>query len=250
MARVNLLPPEVSRRSAQRRATMITAALLLLYLVLLGLLYAVKLVQVNEARAARDATQAEVAAVQSQLAALQPFRELDAQIQERNRLLAGAMASEVSVARLLNELSLTFPATSSLRALSVTLQPPPPADASPAPAPAPGATPAPAPAPGATPAPEPVPSPAPGAAEAGVEADEPIGTVTFEGYSVEQYSPGVEAVVVDVARVPGFRDPFVAAAQVEQIGDEDVTAFSGNADVTATAYTRRYEGGLPLEGLR
>jgi hypothetical protein len=234
--RVNLLPPEVARRSAQRRAATVTAGVLVLYVLLLGLLYLVKLDQVNDARVERDAAQAEVTGLQARITALQPFRELRADVDARNELLAQAMAEEVSVARMLNELSLAFPSTSSLRAFAVALD---------APVAAAGAGPVTPP-----PAPAPTPQPAPGTPAAEEALDQLIGTVTFEGYSVEAYAPGVEAVVVDIARVPSLVDPFVAAAQVEQIGDTDVTAFSGNADVDATAYTRRYEQGLPLEGPR
>jgi cell division protein FtsB len=237
--RVNLLPPEVAQRRRQRRITGIVAALLALYVALLGGLYAVKLRQVADTRQARDAEQAEVDRLADQLVALQEFRVLERELQQRDALLSAAMAEEVGVARLLNELALVVPPTASLRTLTLTLEPPPDAVAQAAPPPSASPTPSASPSP---PVATPSAVPAPGRSPA---EPQPIGGIAYEGYTVEGYAPGVMALLTGVAQIPAVTDPFATSAQVEAIGDTEVTTFSGTAEVDDRAYTRRYAEGLP-----
>lgn len=235
--RVNLLPPEVAQRARQRRIAGLVAGLLAAYLLLLGALYAVKLSQVGEARRTRDAAQSEVSRLTDQFATLQEYRTLQADRLARNDLLAAAMADEVGVARLLNELALVVPPASSLRTLALNLEQTADVVAA-APAPAPSVSPSPGATVAPTAAPIPVPTPSP---------TEPatIGELTYEGYTVEGYAPGVQALLAGVAQVPAVTDPFATAAQVEELGGTEVTAFTGLADVDERAYTRRYAEGLP-----
>jgi hypothetical protein len=255
VARVNLLPPEIGQRSARRRLVYAVSGLLVVYVLLLGALFAVKLGQVGEARRQRDAAQAGLVALQSQVTALAPYRQLDTDLTQRNQVLVAAMALEVSAARVLNELSLAFPASASLRTLNLTVEPPANAAAVPA-APAPAATTgeggaAPSEAPSGAPvapapaAPATSPLPDPSAAAATV-----VGGVTYDGYSVDEYAPGVQTLLVNLSTVPGFADPLALSAQAELVGTTEVTGFSGVADLTGQIYTRRYERGLSLEGLR
>lgn len=233
--RVNLLPPEVAQRARQRRIAGLVAGLLVVYLLLLGGLYAVKLGQVGEARRTRDAAQSEVSRLTDQLATLQEYRTLQADRLARNDLLATAMADEVGVARLLNELALVVPPTSSLRTLALNLTPTAEAVvAAPVPTvtPTPGAT--------ATPTVVPTPVPTPSPTEPAT-----IGELTYEGYTVEGYAPGVQALLAGVAHVPAITDPFATAAQIEELGGTEVTGFTGLAEVDERAYTRRYVEGLP-----
>jgi hypothetical protein len=236
MVRVNLLPPEIANRARQRRAVRLTIAALVLYAVLLGLVYYARLQQVNDARVQRDADAAEVTRLQTELAALAPYRELVDERQERDAALAQAMAEEVSLARVLNEVALQFPANSSLTALSVDLRVP---EVPVAPAPAPAPTPADPAAPVTADAAAPV-------TIAPVTGEQPIiGLVTYAGYTVDRYAPGIEGLLQSVDRVPAFVDTFVTAAQIEVLGEGEVTSFSGTSDIDANAYTRRYEEGLP-----
>jgi hypothetical protein len=217
-ARVNLLPPEIGRRSQQRRLLAVTAGALAVYVALLGLLYTAKLGRVEAARQERDTAQAEVTRLQGEVLALAEFRDLALRLEERERVLTAAMGAEVSVARILNDLSLAFPGTASMRSLNLAL--------------ASTSTPA---ADGAAPAPSPSDS-------------RTVGSLTFEGYSVERYAPGVESLLLNVEQVSSFQSPYVAAAQEEQIGSTEVTGFSGTVDIDEDAYTRRYAAGLPEEG--
>jgi len=136
----------------------------------------------------------------------------------RNALLAAAMDTEVSFARTLNDLALSFPATASLRTLQLQLE-----QAGPAGAVAPGAE--------------------PGAVNLG----DAIGTLTFEGYSVERYAPGVESVLLEFGGARSFFNAYLTGAGREEIDETPVVNFSGTVQLDEQAYTQRYENGLPEE---
>lgn len=249
--RVDLLPPEVGQRVRRRQITILTGSLLGLWIFVLGGLLLLTLSSVNRARQERDAAQAEVTRLQGQVTELAPFGRLETQLAEQHTILATAMGNEVSTAAVLNDLALTFPASSSLRTLTLTLEQAVAGEtvpAAPAPAPTPEAS--------ATPAPTPEAPAVPGDGEAAPPADPApaaipapgaIGLLAFDGYSTEQYSPGVESVLLQVDQADRIDGPYVTAAQIEQIGTTDVTGFSGNADIGAAAYTDRYRTGLPAE---
>lgn len=213
--RVNLLPKEIEERAKARRVTSWAIGAVAAYAALLGLLYIAKLGDLNAARSDRDDAQATVATLQAELASLQEFAELDAQFTARNELLSAAMATEISWARVLNDLSLTFPPSSSLLSLTAAAE---------------GA--------GAT--------GADGTAPADPNSDA-VGSVTFEGYSVERFAPGVERVLLKFDEVETFYNSYLSAAQETPRGETDVTGFSGTMQLNDEAYTGRYADGLPPE---
>ncbi len=234
--KVNLLPREYEEQVRRRRTIGYTVAGVLLWCGVLAVVQALKAADVDRAREERDLALAQTAQLQSELVALDSYRVLAERLETRSALLADAMAPEVSWATLLNDLSLTFPTTSSLRSLTGTLDQPLP-DAAPVP-PAPAPTPAPTP----PPAPAPVPAPAPGPL-----TEEAIGTIVFEGYSIEGYAPGVETAIVRFDDVESFSDSFLTQAGTEEIGVTPVTQFQGQVDVNGSARTNRYAEGLPPE---
>ncbi len=187
------------------------------YLLLLGFGYVLKLGDVNQARQERDQAQADVARLQAQLNALEPFRRLAQQVEARNNVLAAAMATEISWSRVLNDLSLTFPPNASLLTLSATQ--PTAEDA--------GQT---------------------GETEAGAVAlGEVVTTVEFSGYSVERYAPGVEGVLLRFDEVRGFFNSYLATAAAEERATTGVTNFNGSVQLGREAYTGRFAEGLPPE---
>ncbi len=113
-AQVNLLPREIGQRQRERRWAGITAVALLVWVAVLTGVYLAKLAAVRDAELERDVAAAEVELLRAEAAALQDFAALDRRLQARNDLLAAAMAEEISWAQTLNDLSLTFPANSSL----------------------------------------------------------------------------------------------------------------------------------------
>ena len=213
-ARVNLLPREIEQRARARRTTSWAIGAVAAYAALLGLVYIAKLGDLNAARADRDNAEATVAALEAELATLQEFAELDRQLTARNNLLSASMATEISWARVLNDLSLTFPPSSSLLQLTGEAAG---ADAT-------GAA-------GTDPNPN----------------SESIATVTFSGYSVERFAPGVERVLVKFDEVDTFFNPYLSEAVEAPRGETDVTTFAGSMHLTDDAYTGRYADGLPPE---
>jgi Tfp pilus assembly protein PilN len=207
-ARVNLLPREIEQQARARRSASWAIGGVAAFAAVLGLLYLGKLSDVQSAREERDAAEADVATLQQELASLQEFAELDRQLAARNALLRDAMALEISWARVLNDLSLTFPPSSSLTNLSAS-----------------AAT-----------------------AEAGQPANpDAVATLSFEGYSVERYAPGVERVLVKFDEVTTFFNSYLGTAGEQARGDTEVTTFSGTVQLNDESYTGRYADGLPPE---
>lgn len=214
-ARVNLLPREIEERARTRRSASWTIAGVAVFAALLGVVYLAKLGAVNNARDERDEAQATVAQLQAELASLEEFAELDRVVKARNELLAAAMATEISWARTFNDLALTFPASSSLTGLE--------ASALGAGSPDPTAT-----------APENV-------------SPDAVATLTFTGYSVERFAPGVERVLIKFSDVGMFTNSYLTQAARELRAETLVTTFNGSLELTEDARTGRYAEGLPPE---
>ena len=213
-ARVNLLPREIEERARTRRAASWTVGAVAAFAALLGVLYLAKLGDVNQAEADRDAAQAEVTEREAELASLEEFAELDRQVTARNELLSAAMATEISFARVFNDLALTFPGSSSLLTLNATVE---------------GAD---------------------QTGDTGQDVDpnsKSIASVTFEGYSVERFAPGVERVLLKFSDVGMFFNAYLDTAAEEDRNETAVTRFNGEFQLTEDARTGRYAEGLPPE---
>jgi hypothetical protein len=213
LVRVNLLPAVIDEQRGARRIAIATGLLVVIFAALLGGLHTARQNEIREAEAQRDMVQGQVAQLQAEVAQLQQFRQLADELEARNAVLAFAMGKEVSFARVFNDLALGFPDTASMERLSVAM---------------------------AEPA-----EPAPGSADFG----DAIGSVAYEGYSTERYAPGVEAVLVEFAKIRSFFHTYLSTAERERIEGSDTTIhlFSGSAQLDDQSYTRRYEGGLPQE---
>ncbi len=211
---VNLLPREVAVRRLERRTTMLTTAFVLVFAVALAGLYILKLGEIADAEAERDIVQGQVSQLEAEVASLEQYRLLADELEARNAVLAAAMSGEVSHARILNDLSLAFPSTASLRSLQIASIGSDPAAAG---------------------------------AEDGIDFGDEVARLSYQGYSTERFAPGVEAVLIEFDKVRSFFNTFVDSAAVESIGDTEVTAFSGTVGLDDEAYTRRYADGLPEE---
>ncbi len=218
MVKVNLLPPEIAERQRAKRITRLSLALVAVWIFVLGGVYMLKLSDVAAAAEALDKAQAEVVTLESELATLEPFRQLAEQLDTHNTLLASAMEKEISWARVLNDLSLAFPANASLTSLTASVLAEAEGEAA-------------------------TTTTVGGAPDFGAEVAE----LGFTGYSVERYAPGVESVLVDFAQARGFFHSHLAAANEAEIGETEVTDFNGSVELNRRAYTNRYVDGLPQE---
>lgn len=213
---VNLLPPEYAKRATERRRGVLTILGVIVVVAGLGGLYYLKTQSVEAARERRDAAVAEVSRLTAEVAALSEFASLASDLDAGNTLLAAAMAQEVSFARLLNDVALAFPSTSSLVTLAGGINA--------------GAG-----------VPSAAPPPTPGTFSSG----DGIATITFSGYSVERFAPGVETVLIEFARIRNITSDYLETAAGADIGDVPVTNFNGRATLGSGAFTNRYADGLP-----
>jgi Tfp pilus assembly protein PilN len=226
--RVNLLPPEVIQRRVERRYAYRSAVLLALLLLVLVVLALVQARGLEASRERRDVEQAELAQLERRRAELQPFGDLATRLETRNELLAAAMATEISWATVLNDLAARFPEGASLTALSATIELPPPGEPE---------TPAQPPQPAA-----PATAEQPAQQEVPVEPDEPevVAVVTFNGYTLRQFAPGVATLLTSIEDLPAFREPVLSTAASDEIGASEVTTFEGTVPLGPDAFTGRY----------
>lgn len=210
-AQVNLLPPELAEAKQAKRVTRLTIVGVAAWLAVLGSLFVVKDGQVQDAMAERDAAQAQVQHLQTEIVALDEFRQLAAQLDARQAMLTSAMNDEVSWARILNDLSLAFPADASMTTLTAGLTPPE--------------------------------EPEPGA----IKAAASLGDLAFNGYSVANLAPGVEGVLIEFDNARGFVNTYLNTAARTAKGDTEVTDFNGTVQLDDNARTGRYVEGLPTE---
>jgi Tfp pilus assembly protein PilN len=213
-AKINLLPPRYVERMAERRLARIAAIALVVLVVLLGLASLVQSRRLDQAERTRQVERARNDELVARRRALAPYRQLADGILGRERLLAGAMETQVSWAGVLTSLSQTFPAGASLTSLVAesTL-------------PAFGAVP-----------------PVKGATEARV-----IGSTTLHGYSVERFTPGVERMLQLLDGVVGLSQPRLQIGTVQDLAGRSVTTFEGETFLDGAALTSRYANGLPPE---
>jgi hypothetical protein len=207
--RVNLLPGTVRERDRARRGKVLLGLLLLLLAGLLAVLFVLKQGSVERAVEARDAAQAEVNQLQAQVQALEAFQALADELAAGNTVLATALGDQIAVARVLNDVSLSLPSTSSLTALTLSRQDPAEATAG-----------------------EP-------------DLGEHVADLLLSGYSIERYAPGVEGVLLQFDQVDGLVLTYLNTAAVADIASVPVTSFDANGLLTEDIFTGRYVDGLP-----
>jgi hypothetical protein len=226
VAQVNLLPAEVIIARRQRRVASIAVAVLIVYLGVLGVIYALKVGDVDRARAERDQTERDVAALRAEVESLSEYQRLIDTLENREMLLTGAMDGQLSWARILGDLALSFDREASLVSVAA-----------------------------ASTAPDVATTGSAGAAASDAEAGgfdfgEPVARVEFTGYSVEAFAPGVEEVLSRFDDAEGFFDSYLTTAAEEERGESEVTGFTGRVQLDDGAYTHRYDDGLPEESVQ
>ena len=239
---VVLLPPRYADARRARRVTQISIIAGTLCLSAIALGSALVWRQTQEMQVERDALQARVDTLNSQVAALKEYQEQANRLNKVNNDLKTVMASEVSWARMLNDLSMTVPATATLEGFSATIEPAAAAAAAttidPSAVAKEGSE-----DPNATPKP-PI----------------SIGDISIEGYSIEKYSPGVETVLARFDEVLSYSNVFLSStSKTEAEGVLSGQAASSNGEVSKSefstaikigpaALTGRYRDGLPETG--
>lgn len=210
----NLLPARYAERVAEQRRARVTAGALV---ALLGIVVLVGLNQssrLEQAERQRDVERERNAALVARRGELARFRQLADGILARERLLAAAMGTEVSWAKVLSSFAVSFPGDASLTSFSAESKLPP---------------------------------------FGGVPPSKPanqrpvIGSTTLNGYSVNRFTPGVERLLQLLATVTGLSEPRLQVGTLDEIGAEPVTTFEGSAFLDGRALSGRYANGLPAE---
>ncbi len=124
MSQVNLLPPELRQRQATRRATLLAFAAggaALLAVLAFGFLKSSELATKQQELTAQNAVNAHV---QSQIAELQKYGQLQAELQAKRELVTSVFANEVSWSGILLDVARVIPPDAYLSSLSGTVTPP------------------------------------------------------------------------------------------------------------------------------
>lgn len=240
---VVLLP---SRYADARRARRVTQASVItgtLAVSAIALASALIWRHTQELQVERDVLQARVDTLHSQQAALKEFQDQANKLSKVNNDLKTVMSSEVSWARMLNDLSMTVPATATLEGFSASITPEAAANVA--------STVDPSLVPSKTTEDDPNAEPKPPVS---------IGDISIEGYSIEKYSPGVETVLARFDEVLSYSDVFLSSTSKTQTegviagqatssnGEVDKSDFSTVIKIGPAALTGRYRDGLPETG--
>ena len=207
MSQVNLLPPELRQRQAVRRRTSLIVAVGLGLLALVGAFY---FLQTQRLAAAQDdlAVQNDLnAQLQTQIAELQPFADLQGELAAKQQLVATLFLNEVSWSSALLDISRVIPDASYLTNLTGQL----------------------------------LVSTGTVAAPAGSTDTTLIGSMSFTG--IAQESGTIASWLTRLEQVQGWVNAWVANAQ-ENAPFSGIYEFTSGLDLTASAATDRGQGGV------
>lgn len=118
MSQGNLLPPELRQRLAIRRTTSLVVAVALGVLALIGVFYFLQLQRLADAEDELAAQQDRNAELQSEIAGLQQFAALQAELAAKQELLSTIFVNEVSWSGALLDVSRVIPDASYLTNLT------------------------------------------------------------------------------------------------------------------------------------
>jgi hypothetical protein len=121
VSQVNLLPPDILQRQGTRK---LTVSVLIAGAVVLGLILAFYLLQVNRLSGVEDEIRAQErnnAAVEADIQELQPYEDLQIEADQQVELLQSAYAGEMSFSQALMDLSRITPSDSYLQNFGIGL---------------------------------------------------------------------------------------------------------------------------------
>lgn len=198
--RVNLLPGEIQARGEASRARFVAALLGVVLLLVLGALTLLQRSSIGDAEERLAAVEAQNTQLQADIAALQPFADLEARANESVEVIGLALGTEGSLATVLQDLSAVLPPNAELDTLAITL-------------------------PGEELAP----------AAGGTRLV--FGRLAATGRVIDGVAPGVERLIIDLDRVAGFDNAYVTTSAVD---DEGVATFTIEVDLGPEVLTGRY----------
>jgi Tfp pilus assembly protein PilN len=123
VSQVNLLPSELRERQAIRRTTSLVVAAGLAVLALIGIFYFFQVQRLSEVQSDLEAQESQNAQLESQIASLQEFADLQAELASKEALLGEIFVNEVSWSSALLDVSRVIPDASYLTNLTGQVTP-------------------------------------------------------------------------------------------------------------------------------
>jgi Tfp pilus assembly protein PilN len=208
--RINLLPPEVGERQRLRRRTLLTVAIGVVLLALVGGFYFLQVVRVSGVEEDIQAQESVNQGLRIQIAELQDIAVLEQEIAETRDLLAQLLQDRVLWSGVMRDISLVIPGQVWLNGLSATV----------------GATAEDAEA-------------APTTGEGGGL----VGQISFSGFAFDHRE--VALWLSRLEDVRGFINPWLSSSTSSEIGTTGVVQFASSVDLSEQALARRAGRGSP-----
>jgi len=211
VSQVNLLPSELRERQAIRRTTSLVVAAGLAVLALIGIFYFFQVQRLSQTQSDLEAQQSKNAQLESQIASLQQFADLQAELAQKEALVGEIFVNEVSWSSALLDVSRVIPDASYLTNLTGQITP--------------------------TIVGEVVTEPTAGTPETTL-----IGNMTFAG--VANQTETIATWITRLEEVQGWVNAWVNSAQ-EDAPFSRIYTFSNGLDLTQEAATARGQGVTP-----
>jgi Tfp pilus assembly protein PilN len=208
VSQVNLLPPELRERQAIRRTTSLVVAAGLAALALIGIFYVFQVQRLSKVQSDLEAQRSTNTRLVSQIASLQEFAALQAELAAKQELMSVIFVNEVSWSSALLDVSRVIPDASYLTNLTGQIV--------------------------ATIAGEVVAEPTGGTPETTL-----VGNMTFAG--VANQTETIATWITRLEQVQGWVNAWVNSAQEDAPGSRIYT-FSNGLDLTQEAVTERGQG--------
>ena len=198
--RVNLLPEDVQARGRANRSRILAGVLGLLLLLALGAATLLQRSSIQDAEQRLAEVESTNQSLQADIAALQPFADLETRAGQSVEVVGAALATEGSLATILQDLSAVLPPNAELTNLSIVFSDEPA-------------------------------GPSPGGTRV------IHGQLTATGRVLDGVAPGVERLIIDLERVAAFENPYVTTSTVD---DEGVATFVLEVELGPEVLTTRY----------
>jgi len=204
--RINLLPPERAERRRARQLTTSIAAAGVVLVILLALVFVAEIFRLNGQKHSLSTQQATNASLQSQVATLSQFQQLETQLQQKTTLLKNVTQDEVRWSVILADVSLVIPTDTWLTNLTAT---------------------------------ETVNTGTQAAPGAGA-VNQPLGTIQLTGVTFSHLD--VAKWLTRLAGVDAFTNTYLSISSKSVIGATNVVNFSSSVELSDQAFRRNQRG--------
>jgi Tfp pilus assembly protein PilN len=203
--RINLLPPERAERRRGRQITTSIVAAGVALIVLLALVFVAEIIRLNGQKNALRVQQETNTTLQSQVATLSQFQQLETQLQQKTTLLKNVTQDEVRWSVILADVSLVIPSDTWLTNLTANEAASSGTQAAP-----------------------------------GTAASQPLGTIQLTGVTFSHLD--VAKWLTRLAGVDAFTNTYLSISSKAVIGATGVVNFSSSVELSDQAFRRNQRG--------